>query len=322
MPRWLDDEMQGREWAWIGLGALATTAVTALALLWWQQRSEPEDAPATPPAPRAAAVPAAVAMQSVAAAEAAAPAAVSTATAAPPAACPHQRLDLLIDGERERACVATTRSELNGSTRSHLFDPEGVSRWMLRVDAVGSQVVEVHLSTQGGEAYSCAEGDCTGLAIGKPDRWGLRSIDARDAALRSSAGASLLLTASLTAAPAEQECAAASLRIVETSGSVTELCPGSAGFELLDDGRRRYLFSDDDGRALRITVADGAAIDGVELDDGWSCRGSACAGVSSHMHGAAPGAAAVFSFAGTTLFAAPPSRRTAALDGSVALPAQ
>lgn len=319
LPRWLDDEIDGREWAYIGLGALALAMLAALA--WIAVAGVPPRAPhmavvvLQPPRQ----------LHEAAGNESLAVAPESEQTVLP--SCAHQALDLSWSDKPERACVAATRVVQDGGVRRYVFAPEVVSGSGLRIDTAGGQVFGVALSTASGATFTCSDDDCDGFTIGAPDRHGTRLITVRDAMLQS-ADAPVRLNASLAIAPdrldAATACTVTSLTIVESTGALGELCPNAgAGFALAGDGRRSFGFDDNEGRHLGITLAPDGAIEQITLQ-GLSCSGAACGGLTLPAMGGGemPGVGRTFTFSGTVLSADAPVRRTAMLTGSVTMPAQ
>ncbi|MBS0448299.1 MAG: hypothetical protein JSR59_20420 [Proteobacteria bacterium] len=282
------------------------------------------------------------------------PAATPPGPAASPP-CPHQHLEVTSAGGRvQTTCVSVTQTSQSGSVRTYRVEPEGVSRWALRVRVVEGRVIGVRLSAPPGapgappQAYGCMRDDCARMSLGPPDAHGVRRLASQQLPLRAlpAAPASAPLAASVPRAPPEAwagalrltalletppdrqtalACPTSSLGVVDSGGPVVDFCPlGGAGFEVADDGRLRYRFDDLEGRHLVIGMATDGSIDTITLGE-LGCAMPACGGVTTSSPGGDaehPGAQRTFAFSGTTLRASGPSGRSAALNGSVVMPPQ
>lgn len=304
----------------------AAVAVGAAAAgLWWL--APPRDAAPSPsvPAP-VASVPVAVA----AAPMVTEPAASSPAPLAP---CPHQHLDIVTaDGVTTRSCVAATRTRQRGSVRSYQLDAEGTSTWRLVVDVADAKVRAVRLlpssrPARPADTFSCAQGACAAVQIGRPDGHGARTMTIDDLGLRK-AGETVRLSARLAIPPDAQTpglaCTMPAVRIVEEDGGLTEFCPmGGAGFELADDGRPRFQFRNLEGRSVEVALAADGTIERVAIGK-WACSASQCGGLAMRVHGdpADPSAERHFSFSGLAVFEATKNRPAATLSGELVMPQQ
>lgn len=328
MPPWLDDELRGRGWPC----AVAAGLVVAAAVAWWWMAAAPARHEGI------VVLPARDASRGASTATVATRSAAATSSLLPVAACPHDRLDLSwLDRGGQRSCVGTARVVQDGALRRYMLEPEGTSDWRLRIDTAGGEVVAARLSSPRGD-YVCADSSCQRFDIGPPDRHGVRRIVADETALHPATDAdakgtpAVWLTASLavrTDTDSVAACAVPRLTIVDDQGGLGVLCPDAgAGVELTGDGRRRYVFNDNDGRELVVTLAATGLVEQVQLQ-GLRCEGTACGGAVSMPEGETSdtlAAGRTFAFHGTQLSMpsalAAGERRTATLTGSLVLPAQ
>lgn len=347
LPRWLDDELQGRGLAFAAVGMAAL--VLAGWLLWVELGQ-----PARPSAVPVAAGPASLTPRTDAAAPAAAEAA-SAAVVLPD--CPHQQLDITTADGLQRGCVSATRTRQTGSVRSHMVEPEGVSAWRLAVDTAGGQIISVRLShpAQGptpAAFYVCEAPACQGIALGRPDARGVRVLNLEEVALQAlppgrkwqrrppavaapppaaasgPALPSVRVSGRLQTLPDRQNpalaCSVGGVSVVEGDGALTDFCPmGGAGFELTDAGRPRFEFRTLEGQSLVVALAADGSVEQVKLG-ALRCKAPACGGVSMQVAGdpANPAAARRFDFSGTTLKAASPPTASATLNGSLSMASQ
>jgi hypothetical protein len=251
---------------------------------------------------------------------------------AAPVSCPGQQLELGLKGQIEIVCMGTLVTKQNGSVRSHqvhtLVAPQ---RW-LRVEVAGSTILSAAWGGSSRPDFYCRAGDCKGIAVGRRDAQGVRVMTLERASLRRihadgrpSAEAPLLLSGRLEIPPEEPlpalACTGQGLSIVTSDGSSQSFCPkGGAGFEIGDDGNRRYRFSSLDGESILVGVDQNHQVERVEYDGEVSlaCRAFECGSVQISTPDSA--GARRFTFAGVTLVETSRGESNAVLSGSLILP--
>ncbi|MBS0448285.1 MAG: hypothetical protein JSR59_20350 [Proteobacteria bacterium] len=227
-------------------------------------------------------------------------------------ACPHESLELSSADQHEIACIGPMTATQSGSLRRYRAAAEGLSRWSLELDTAQGRVTAARIVDAGGLRFMCRP--CSGMALTRPDAHGRYRIEIADAMLQGDAAA-WRLHASLQAPPGAA-CRTTSLAVVEQDGALIDFCAdGGAGFELADDGTKRYRFDDLAGQTLTVAVDAEGAVREARLGD-LACRAAGCSGLEMHV----AGEARTFDFSGVRFTGAPD--RSATLNGQLAVPVE
>jgi len=119
----------------------------------------------------------------------------------------------------------------------------------------------------------------------------------------------------------ELACTDQGVSIVTSDSSSQTFCPrGGAGFEIADDGTRRYRFTSLDGESIVVATDRNQQIRQVRYEGEISlaCRSVDCGSV--RMSAADAAGARRFTFSGTTLIETESGQSNAVLNGSLILP--
>jgi hypothetical protein len=251
---------------------------------------------------------------------------------AAPVSCPGQQLELGLKDHIETVCIGTPVTKQNGSVRSHQVQTlEAPQRW-LRVEVAGSTVLSAAWGGSSQPDFYCRAGDCKGILISRRDAQGVRVMILERASLRRlhadgtpSAEAPLLLSGRVEVPPEEPlpalACTDQGVSIVTSDGSSQSFCPkGGAGFEMGEDGNKRYRFTSLDGESILVGVDQSHQIKHVayEGEVSLACRAFECGSVQI----SAPDTAGArrFTFTGATLIETSRGESNAVLSGSLILP--
>lgn len=237
----------------------------------------------------------------------------------PPAlpACPDQALLLRSAEGVERACVGATRVSQSGDLRSLWLEPQGLSRWRLRVDTGEGRVMAAELVAPDGRRYGCEQEACTGWQLAGAGPQGARRLHAQDAELQAPAGAVHLSTT--LAWPDDESdpalaCGEQGIDAISRDGARRRLC-ASAGLAVArqPDGSRLYSLRNASGETLVVGIADPGEVRHLAWRD-LQCDGAGCSGAAL---AAGPDGALWLSLSGVTLAA--PAASPVRLEGQVAL---
>jgi hypothetical protein len=119
----------------------------------------------------------------------------------------------------------------------------------------------------------------------------------------------------------ELACAGQGVSIVTSDSSSQTFCPqGGAGFEIGDDGAKRYRFTSLDGESILVATDENQQIRQVQYEGEVSlaCRSAECSSV--RISAADAEGAHRFTFSGTTLIETESGQSNAVLNGSLILP--
>lgn len=245
--------------------------------------------------------------------------------------CRGQQLQVVLDGKIESACMGAIVTKYNGSVRSHQAATLSTPPRWLRVEFAGGTILSAAWGSEVRPDFHCQAAGCKGITIAKPDARGARMMTFERAALMrtgsngmQSTQDSLQLSGQLEIAPealSEQACADQGVSIVTSDSSSQTFCPrGGAGFEIADDGSKRYRFTSLDGESILVATVGDHEIGQVQYQGEVSlaCRSFECGSVRISMADAA--GARRFTFSGTTLIDTNGGQSNAVLNGSLLLP--
>lgn len=233
---------------------------------------------------------------------------------ASPISCRDQELSIAVaDNPSQRACFGTTVVLQNGSLRSYRVDNVGDKGWELKIDAIAEKVESATLRSKDNLSFACAEGNCPGITISKHDSQGARTITLQSLLQQSSGPAvaeaiparKARVSGKLRTLPEGQvpgmACPGQGVTIIANDGGTTALCPsGGAGFEITDDGGRRFEFSSADTGTIYVTVDAAEVLQKIDYESGTlACASAECGGVSISPPNEK--GERVFTFANTTL---------------------
>ncbi|HEY0943588.1 MAG TPA: hypothetical protein VGE08_26115 [Steroidobacter sp.] len=251
--------------------------------------------------------------------------------ARPVVSCRGNQLQVDTNADVESVCLGTLTTKYNGSVRSHQVATLATPQRWLRVEVAGGTILS---AAWGGELrpdFYCQGAACKGITISRRDARGARVMTLERTQLMrapsnemSSVQASLQLSGQLTIPPEELPefaCADQGVSIVTSDSSSQTFCPlGGAGFELADDGTKRYRFTSLDGESIVVATDQDQQIRQVQFDGEVSlaCRSFGCGSV--RISAADVEGARRFTFAGTTLIDADSGQTNAVLNGSLILP--
>ena len=255
-----------------------------------------------------------------------------TAKAATPVStCSGQQLEVALDGDSESVCLGTLTTKHNGSVRSHQVSTLTAPQRWLRVEVAGGTILSAAWGSASRPDFHCEAAACKGLTISRRDARGARVMTLERTALvrTQSSGMpseknSLRLSGHIEIPPEELPalaCADQGVSIVTSDSSSQTFCPlGGAGFEIGDDGNKRYRFTSLDGESILVATDEEQRIEQVQFEGEVSlaCRSFECSSVRISM--ADVEGARRFTFSGTTLIETDSGQSNAVLNGSLILP--
>lgn len=237
--------------------------------------------------------------------------------------CRGQRLDIVINDNVEPVCMGTLITKHNGSVRSHQVATLTTPLQWLRVEVAGGTILSAAWGSEVRADFQCRAAECKGITISRRDAQGARVMTFERTALMS-AQASVQLSGRIEIPPEtllELACADQGVSIVTSDSSSQTFCPqGGAGFEIGDDGTKRYRFTSLDGESIVVATDKNQRIRQVQYEGEISlaCRSVDCGSV--RMSAADAAGAHRFTFSGTTLIETQSGQRNAVLNGSLILP--
>jgi hypothetical protein len=236
-------------------------------------------------------------------------------------ACPSSLL-IELDGSPRTACIATTRVHDRGNLVTYdiaLENPKG----RLMIDRTGKRVMAARLELAGARRLSCDQDTCAGgIEISELGKDGGRRIALHEVALLGATAAVVSGTLSMhERAPGEVLCDRPKLTVIESGGRIRDFCPmGGAGFEVAEDGSRKYRFDALSGDTLMLELGADFRLRAAKLsgsDGDAACRGAQCAGV--RRQSPSPGIEDAFSFEAVPLTAVD-GVATSTLTGRLEIP--
>jgi hypothetical protein len=251
------------------------------------------------------------------------PAAEVDKTVEPSFSCRGQRLDIVINDDVEPVCMGMLITKHNGSVRSHQVATLAAPQRWLRVEVAGGTVLSAAWGSDVSADFQCQATECNGITISRRDAQGARVMTFEHTTLKS-AQASLQLTGRIEVPPEtliELACTDQGVSIVTSDSSSQTFCPqGGAGFEVGDDGTRRYRFTSLDGESIVVATDQAQHITQVRYEGEISlaCRSADCGNV--RMSAADGEGAHRFNFSGTTLIETESGQSNAVLNGTLILP--
>lgn len=249
------------------------------------------------------------------------------ATATPTSfSCSGQQLDIVMDGDVEPVCMGALVTKHNGSVRSHQVASLTAPRRWLRVEVAGGDILSAAWGSELRPDFQCQAAECEGITIGRRDAYGVRVMTLEQTPLMRahSNDGSMQLTGRFDIPPealSELACADQGVSIVTSDSSSQTFCPGGgAGFEINDDGTRRYRFTSLDGESILIATDQNQQIRRVQYQGEVSlaCRSIECGSV--RISAADASGARRFTFSGATLIEIESGQSNAVLNGSLILP--
>jgi hypothetical protein len=301
---------------WVVLSLLGTTAIIALVVL--KHGNSVEQDALNPPAVEARHE------QSKPASE--------IATATPTSfSCSGHRLDVVTNDNVEPVCMGALVTKHNGSVRSHqVASLTAPQRW-LRVEVAGGDILS---AAWGGELrpdFQCQAAECEGITISRRDAQGVRVMTLEQTPLMRAHSngtppvqGSVQLSGRFEIPPeplSALACADQGVSIVTSDSSSQTFCPGGgAGFEINDDGTKRYRFTSLDGESILVATDQNQQVRQVQYQGEVSlaCRSVECGSV--RISAADASGARRFTFAGATLIEIESGQSNAVLNGSLILP--
>jgi hypothetical protein len=252
-------------------------------------------------------------------------------TASSSFSCGGQRLDIVTNGSVEPVCMGALVTKHNGSVRSHQIATLTAPRRWLRVEAAGGTILSAAWGSDLRPDFQCQAAECKGISISRRDARGARVMTfERTSLMQASSGGMQSIQQSVQLSgrfdiPAEQlselACADQGVSIVTSDSSSQTFCPhGGAGFEMNDDGTRRYRFTSLDGESILVATDRNQQVSQVQYEGEVSlaCRSAECANVRISAIGTE--GAQRFTFSGTTLIETQSGQSNAVLNGSLVLP--
>lgn len=228
----------------------------------------------------------------------------------------------------EPVCLGTITTKYNGSVRLHQVATLETPRRWLRVEVAGGTILSAGWGSDLRPDFYCQGVECKGIVISRRDARGARVMTFERTRLMAISSneirASLQLHGSLTIPPEqlpEFACAGQGVSIVTSDSASQTFCPlGGAGFEVADDGTKRYRFTSLDGESIVVATDQDQRIRQVLFEGEvlLACRSFGCGSV--RISSADAGGARRFTFAGTTLLEADSGQSNAVLNGSLILP--
>lgn len=250
--------------------------------------------------------------------------AVETAEAASTSfSCRGQRLDIVMDDDVEPVCMGTLITKHNGSVRSHQVATLTAPQRWLRVEVAGGAILSAAWGSDVRPDFQCQAAGCKGITISRRDVRGARVMTFERTPMTSAQG-SLQLSGRVEIPPEQLSglaCTDQGVSIVTSDSSSQTFCPrGGAGFEIADDGTRRYRFTSLDGESIVVATDRNQQIRQVQYEGEISlaCRSVDCGSVRMSAVDAA--GARRFTFSGTTLIETESGQSNAVLNGSLILP--
>lgn len=245
--------------------------------------------------------------------------------------CSGQQLEVVVAKDIESVCMGTLVTKHNGSVRSHEVATLTVPLRWLRVEVAGGTILSAAWGSEQRPEFHCQAAECTGITISKRDARGARTMTFERAQLtptqsisRPSTQASLQLSGQVEIpadALPELACNDQGVSIVTSDSSSQTFCPqGGAGFEIGDDGTKRYRFTSLDGESILVATDPNQQVRQVQYEGEMSlaCRSVECGSVRISVADAQ--GARRFTFAGTTLLDTENGQSNAVLNGSLILP--
>ncbi|WP_129774433.1 hypothetical protein [Peristeroidobacter soli] len=246
-------------------------------------------------------------------------------------ACAGQQLEIAMDDSIESVCMGALITKHNGSVRSHqIASLTAPQRW-LRVEVAGGNILSAAWGSDVRPEFHCVAAACQGITISRRDAQGARVMTLeRTALMRTSSNETSATQESLQLSgrieiPAEEfsdlACPGQGVSIVTSDSSSQTFCPqGGAGFEVADDGTRRYRFTSLDGESIVVAADQDQQVRRVQYEGEVSlaCRSVECGSVRISVANAE--GARRFTFAGTTLIDTNSGESNAVLNGSLILP--
>lgn len=245
--------------------------------------------------------------------------------------CAGQQLEVTVNGNIESLCMGAVITKHNGSVRSHQVATLTAPQRWLRVEFAGGTILSAAWGNELQPEFHCQAAECNGVAISKRDARGARVMALDRTSLMQtpsngmpSAQQSLQLSGRVEI-PAEElsepACVDQGVSIVTSDSSSQTFCPqGGAGFEIADDGTKRYRFTSLDGESILVATDRNQQIGQVryEGEGSLACRSSECGSVRISVADA--NGARRFTFSGTTLIDTESGQSNAVLNGSLILP--
>ena len=259
------------------------------------------------------------------------PAPVTAMAASSSPSCREQKLEIAMNDDVESVCIGTLITKHNGSVRSHQVATLAVPQRWLRVEVAGGAILSAAWGSELRPDFQCRAAECKGITISRRDAQGARVMTLERTPLQrtrangmSSSQESLQLSGrvEIPAEPLpELACADQGVSIVTSDSSSQTFCPqGGAGFEIGDDGSKRYRFTSLDGESILVATDQLQQVRQVQYEGEVSlaCRSVDCGSVRISAAGA--DGARRFTFSGTTLIVAESGQSNAVLNGSLVLP--
>lgn len=244
--------------------------------------------------------------------------------------CSGQTLELTTN-DVEPVCMGTPITKHNGSVRSYQIATLTAPQRWLRVEVAGGAILSAAWGSELRPDFHCQAAGCQGITIGRRDAQGARVMTLeRVALMRTSSNGTLSAPESVRLSgrveiPAEElselACPDQGVSIVTSDSSSQVFCPqGGAGFEIGDDGTRRYRFTNLDGESILVATDQDRQVRRVHYEGEvvLACRAIECGSV--RISAADTEGASRFTFSGTTLIDADSGQSNAVLNGSLILP--
>lgn len=245
--------------------------------------------------------------------------------------CPGQQLEIAMNDHIESVCMGTLTTKQNGSVRSHQVSSLTAPQRWLRVEVAGGTILSAAWGSDLRPDFHCQAADCEGITISKRDAQGARVMKLERASLMRTHSngmpatqVSVQLSGQVEIPPeelSELACADQGVSIVTSDSSSQTFCPqGGAGFEIADDGTRRYRFTSLDGESILVATDKNQQVRQVQYEGEVSlaCRSFECGSV--RISAATVAGARRFTFSGTTLLETENGQSNAVLNGSLILP--
>jgi hypothetical protein len=237
--------------------------------------------------------------------------------------CPGQQLEVALNGNVESVCMGTLITKHNGSVRSHQVATLTAPQRWLRVEVAGGAILSAAWGSDRRPEFHCQADGCTGITISRRDAQGARVMTLDGAPLKQMQ-TTLQLSGQLeipAEALTELACADQGVSIVTSDSSSQTFCPqGGAGFEIGDDGAKRYRFTSLDGESILVATDRDQQVRQVQYEGEvlLACQSVDCNSVRISV--ANNEGARRFTFSGTTLIDTDSGQSNAVLNGSLILP--
>ncbi len=245
--------------------------------------------------------------------------------------CPGQQLEVAMNGIIESVCMGALVTKHNGSVRSHQISTLTAPQRWLRVEVAGGTILSAAWGSELRPDFHCQAAECKGITISRRDAQGARVMTLeRTPLMRThsnampSAQQSLQLSGQVEIPRdelPELACADQGVSIVTSDSSSQTFCPqGGAGFEIGDDGAKRYRFTSLDGESILVATDQNQQVRQVQYQGEVSlaCQSFECGSVRISVADAE--GARRFTFSGTTLIETENGQSNAVLNGSLILP--